>query len=132
MGWNMFNNVCIKRIVLTGLTIATLITGSLSYSETTDSTKLTALNGTVKVQKYQSYIDFNNCIATPKKVFAVVAGFGGGTLDQACPSDHPVMTQWKQWMMYTSAVPYLGAVMGAGGDNSIVCCAMAHRWVSAA
>lgn len=93
-----------------------------------DSTRVSApkVTGTMK---YQSQVDTSNCITTDKAIWAAVAGTGGGSPDQRCPEDHPIMYSYNQTMAYTTAVPWTGAVMGAGGNTSAVCCAIVYRWV---
>jgi hypothetical protein len=103
---------------------------SFAFPLRADSTHLTKhhTKQPVKNNKYQSYVDTSDCQTMDKKIYAFIAGTGGGNLDQECPSNYPVLYKINQTVVYTTALPYLGATMAGGGHVQVVCCAVKHEW----
>ncbi len=113
--------------VLPTTMLSLLVVLNPAYVKAQDSTTLRP-PGTAHMV-YQAYVNTRDCIPTEKKVWVVVGGVGGGKPDQQCPDHHPVMYGYNQTMAYTTFMPWAGAVMGAGGDTTAQCCAVAYQWV---
>jgi hypothetical protein len=99
---------------------------SISQAATDSSTlqSQVASSASYTPQKYQSYVNTNDCIKLTSSPYVIVLGNGGANMNLTCPASRPVMYRWQQQVGFGGIL----SVSSGGGSSNITCCAVAQKW----